>query len=55
MSVLAVTANAQQYAPENDFSAKIIDNGRGVEIIKYTGSHSLLIESACKSPTLLAI
>ena len=38
MSVLAVTAKAQQYAPESDFSAKIINNGRGVEIIKYTGS-----------------
>jgi hypothetical protein len=38
ISVLTVSANAQQYAPESDFSAKIINNGRGVEIIKYTGS-----------------
>jgi len=38
MAVLALTANAQQYDPESDFSAKIINNGRGVEIIKYVGS-----------------
>ena len=38
MTVLAVTVYAQQYAPESDFSAKVINNGRGVEIIKYVGS-----------------
>jgi len=42
MTVLAVTAKAQQYTPESDFSAKIIDNGRGVEIIKYTGSKQIV-------------
>jgi len=38
MTALAVTVYAQQYAPESDFSAKVINNGRSVEIIKYVGS-----------------
>jgi hypothetical protein len=38
MTVAVVTANAQQYAPESDFDAKVINGGRGVEIIKYVGS-----------------
>ena len=38
MTVLTVTACAQQYDPESDFKAKPIDGGKGVEITEYVGS-----------------